>query len=317
MINLKINKMDLIDKVIADNRKSVVRELVKKGKINDIITLEYCNYADDLEMLEILSSKTSCIEFMRTIKLNKTWFDFVFDKYCRIELDVDILDVMVEYQPYGFDIEQFDLISDKTPAFKERLMSLNIIKKLNPHLLGALNDRKQVPESVIYDLTDDIAQAVCLGKKFEPGVRIPMLQVIMTMRKITEDECNFYVNTIKEKDEFTYIGGLGVLLTSQEVKEDIVVEALRVGKIKMLPKNRADVDKVERWVLGILKKQNLDNILDLVLDKIENNEYLIEEILEHNKATSTKTLLKLATKYKNIAYNFNNTGYPILESHKF
>ena len=185
-----------------------------------------------------------------------------------------------------------------------------------------LNDRKLLPENVIYELTDVMAEAVCSNVKFEPGVNLTKLQVIMLTRKITDDEKDFYVNVLKEmrakkEDNFVYFGALGYLLISQQVKEDLVVEVLEVGQIKSLPESRDYVDRSERWLLGILRNQNLDNILDLVLDKIENNIYLIEDILEHNTVTSTETLLKLAIKHKDIAFKFNNTGYPILESHKF
>lgn len=322
MINLKMSKEELINKVISDNRKFVVRDLIKKGRINEILTLEYCNYADDSEMLDILSVKTSCIEFMRTVKLNKKWFDFVFNRYCISDFDVEVLDVMVESQSNCFDIEQFDLISEKAPSYKERLLSSDIIKKLDPYLLGMLNDRKLLPENVIYELTDVMAKAVCSNVKFEPGANLTKLQVIMLTRKITDDEKDFYVNVLKEmrakkEDNFVYFGALGYLLISQQVKEDLVVEVLEAGQINSLPESRDYVDRSERWLLGILRNQNLDNILDLVLDKIENNIYLIEYILEHNTVTSTETLLKLAIKHKDIAFKFNNTGYPILESHKF
>lgn len=311
-LELKMDRRTLIDKIIQDKRKYVLRDFIKRGIGNQLVVYEYSRYADENEMISILSERKTCLDFIQTMKLTERWFKFVFDKYCREQFDSDIVSALVENQADCFSIREYDYLDNNATIYRERLLSSGVIRDLNGNLLRELNDRRLVPDGVIYDVNDKVARAVACNKVFTNIVKLDTMQVIMFLRKLTEEEIEHYLSILREQSEFVYAGGLGILFSTQKVSDELMLDTLnRFSNIK-LPDSNNGVEKTERWVRGLLKNQNLDNIIDKVLEKINYNEFLINLMLEHNTETSTKVLLKVLKDSKSKLDSYKATGYPVL-----
>lgn len=311
-LELKMDRRTLIDKIIQDKRKSVLRDFVKRGISNQLAVYEYSRYADENEMFSILSERKSCLEFIQTMKLTEKWFKFVFDKYVREDFDSDIVSALVENQSDCFSIKEYDYLDKNATIYREKLLSSSIIRDLNGNLLRELNDRRLVPDAVIYDVNDKVARSVACNKVFTNIVKLDTMQVIMFLKKLTEEEIEHYLSVLREQSEFVYAGGLGILFSTQKVSDELMLDTLNRFSNIRLPDSNSGVEKTERWIRGLLKNQNLDNIVDKVLKKIDYNEFLINLMLEHNTETSTKVLLKVLRDNKSKLDSYKATGYPVL-----
>lgn len=311
-LELKMDRRTLIDKIISDKRKYVLRDFVKRGVANQLAVYEYARYADESEMIAILSERKRCLEFTQTMKLTEKWFRFIFDKYCIEDFNSDIVSALVENQSNCFSIREYDYLDKNATIYRERLLSSGIIRDLNGSLLRELSDRRLVPDGVIYDVNDKVARAVASNKVFKNIVKLDTMQVIMFLKRLTDEEINHYLSILREESEFVYAGGLGILFATQKVSDELMLNTLDRFETIKLPDSSNSVEKTERWIRGLLKYQNLDNIIDKVLEKIEYNEFLIDLMLEHNTETSTKVLLKVIKNNKSKLNSYKATGYPVL-----
>lgn len=316
MIRLEMNRQQLIDKLIEDNKKRIVRESIISGKIEMLEIEQYTNYASKEEMLSIFLNKKKCMEYINVFKLNREWFEFLFNKYFKEDYDDDIAEIILSKQAYYFEIEDLLYVKESIPHFREKIFNNDIVKQYNGRVLAYLCNNKLANDRVIYELYERIGEENSAYCQFNDSYSIETMQSAMMNRVLTNEEIDYYVERVAKEDAFIFKGAIGILFASQVVKTKHLRMALDIFEFEHLLPGR-NILELPRWLLGLLRLQNLDEVMDILISKMDGDKILIDQILQYNTRTSSTVLLKLVNENKESAYSWYNTGYPVLEAQVF
>lgn len=294
---LDINKEDMIELLLNDNKVNVVRNAVMSDDYTGMIKRERLNYCTEEELILISQDEENLLLVLLKYDASDKLIDLVINNFIEYEnvIKFFINSYMKRLNPTHLE----KLI--RYPKYKEWIS--DNLKEANDKATLFLYKNKMIPVPTQEQL------AVILPDNFVgTDIRTLSLNSICIAsyeKKFTEEELDYAINKIFETNIDLYMKGhIDSLLQSQAIPDCYLKKMVMEW----------DYNTSELWFKRMLSNQKLDSVIDYILDNFNLNKDAISLIIENNK-TSPQKLIRLYKDYSDLIITSGSKTLPVLDCH--
>lgn len=294
---LDINKDDMIDLLLNDNKIDVVRKAVIDDDYSNMIKRERLNYCTDEELLSIAKDEETLLQTLIKYDPSEKLIDLIVNDF-------------IEYEnAIKFFINNF--MKKLSPANLEKLLKYTKYKELISDNIKTANN-----EAIVFLYKNDMIPtptqeqlSIILPDRFQ-NVDIKTLSVNNMCiasydRKFTEEELEYAINKILETKIDLYMkGSIDCLIHSQDIPDYYLNKMVKEWEYNIS----------ELWFKRLLTHQKLDSVIDYILENNKLNKDIICLIIK-NKKTSPKKLIGLYKDYCGLILESGSKTLPVLDCH--
>lgn len=297
-MDLTMDVDKLIKLLIADNKISKVREAVMSNGYKQLMYEERLNYCSKEELKAIVEAE-NIASIMMEYDFNDEIIDYIIDKFPE---NIEFVKKMINVYVHKLKPKHVDILFTNA---KIRNCILNYQGRLSDETCIYLHG-KGLLKNLTYHQKDIIVTNSKKGYDIK-SLKLDEITAITYNQKFTPEEVRIVLDMIFSLDmkyDLKPKGYMEMILSTQDVPDDALVKIITEWKY----------DMNEEIIESLLRKQNLDAVLDYILDNNDINMKTVKSILSNSK-TSTKKLSRLYEKYSSLIVSSNPKKLPILECH--